>query len=88
MTVINESPTDVEIRYSVGGTAEKQEFPSGSAGGFDVKVEGSASPRAIKFQAFEKGTSNALALNDQAVLEVVPTEIKKEVLVKVKGGSK
>ena len=89
MTVVNESPVDAEIQYSINGGEQKQEFPKGSAGGFDVTVQSTAVPPAIEFKAYEKGTLNALKMNDEDTLSIVPVEIKSPVVVKLsnQGGS-
>ena len=34
LSVTNQSPNDIEIKYTVNGQEQKQEFPKGSAGGF------------------------------------------------------
>ena len=31
---VTQSPDDIEIKYTVNGQEQKQEFPKGSAGGF------------------------------------------------------
>ena len=56
----NQSPNDIEIKYTVNGQEQKQEFPKGSAGGFDVTVQSTATPSAIEFKAFQKGTSTVV----------------------------
>ena len=33
LSVTNQSPNDIEIKYTVNGQEQKQEFPKGSAGG-------------------------------------------------------
>ena len=85
LTVINQSPGDVEVKYTVNGQEQKQEFPKGSAGGFDVAVQSTSAPSAIEFKAYEKGTTNVLQMNGEGSLKVTPTETKSPVSVNIGG---
>ena len=46
----------------MNGQEQKQEFPKGSAGGFDVTVQSAAEPGAIEFKAYKKGTSTSVLM--------------------------
>ena len=87
LTVINQSPGDVDVKYTVNGQEQKQEFPKGSAGGFDVTVQSTSSPSAIEFKAYEKGTTNVLQMNGEGSLKVTPTETKSPVSVTIGGAA-
>ena len=88
LSVTNQSPNDIEIKYTVNGQEQKQEFPKGSAGGFDVTVQSTATPSAIEFKAFQKGTSTVVPMNGESSLKVTPTEAKNTVSIIVgEGGS-
>ena len=78
---------DIEIKYTVNGQEQKQEFPKGSAGGFDVTVQSAAEPGAIEFKAYKKGTSTSVLMNGEGGLKITPTEAKNTVSVTVGGGS-
>ena len=87
LTVINQYAGDIEIKYTANGQEQKQEFPKGSAGGFDVTVQSASAPGPIEFKAYQKGTSNIVQLNGQDSLMVTPTETKSAVSVTAGGGA-
>ena len=86
LSVTNQSPDDIEIKYTVNGQEQKQEFPKGSAGGFDVTVQSSTVPSAIEFKAYQKGTTTPVLVNGEGSVKVTPTETKNTVSITV-GGS-
>ena len=87
LSVTNQSPNDVEIKYLVNGQEQKQEFPKGSAGGFDVTVQSSSVPGDIEFKAYQKGTSTIVKMNGGESVKVTPTETKNAVAVTIGGSS-
>ena len=86
LTVINQFNGDVEIKYAVNGQQQTQEFPKGSAGGFDATVQSSSAPGPIEFKAYQKGTMTTVKMNGQDNLMVTPKETKAPVSVTVTGG--
>ena len=87
LSVTNQSPNDIEIKYLVNGQEQKQEFPKGSAGGFDVTVQSTTTPSAIEFKAYQKGTTTLVLMNGENSIKVTPTEAKNTVSVTVGEGS-
>ena len=87
LSVTNQSPDDIEIKYTVNGQEQKQEFPKGSAGGFDVTVQSAAEPGAIEFKAYKKGTSTSVLMNGRPILSVSLVDVKKSISVVISDSS-
>ena len=83
----NNAQNAVELKYNVNGQEQKQEFPVGAGGSFDVTVQGSVQPAPIEFKAYKTGTTTIVQLNGQDNLMVTPTETKIPVNVAVGGGA-
>ena len=86
LSVINQSPNDIQIKYTVNGQEQSQEFPKGAAGQFDVTIQSNSAPGAIEFKAFQKGTTTVFKMNGKESLMVTPTETKSPVSVTIGEG--
>ena len=86
LSVINQSPNDVQIKYTVNGQEQSQEFPKGAAGQFDVTIQSNSAPGGIEFKAFQKGTTTVFKMNGKESLMVTPTETKSPVSVTIGEG--
>ena len=82
----NNAQNAVELKYNVNGQEQKQEFPVGAGGSFDVTVQGSVQPGPIEFKAYKTGTTTIVQLNGQDNLMVTPSETKTPVNVVIGGG--
>ena len=74
LSIKNQSPKDVTISYLDKGELQERDMPKNGQGSISLSFTSSQQPPAIEFKAFEKGTNNAVKLNGNDNLVVVPME--------------